>query len=264
MDSCSTTSSTLKKDEQARIKIKNILVKIESGVGNNTIPLLLLESSLDCNISDFYNNKRMTLIGNLSVQMAYYNAKLALWEPVIEPIVTEYKPNGSVVTKRWDMKVTLQQNSNSDLNSAVVSPNFDETDAFVTTELQPPLMVWSLISTESLEITVTKTLVNVLQNLASSFEESMSSIKRDNEAPIIVQNRLGKNIAVHLEHKEFKYFKFGEKPGPPGQCLEVQHDQDIQLGLYRDRRKEMNENSYVSPLQVSTIYFRERNHKGQT
>ena len=113
MDSCSTTSSTLKKDEQARIKIKNILVKIESGVGNNTIPLLLLESSLDCNISDFYNNKRMTLIGNLSVQMAYYNANLALWEPVIEPIVTEYKPNGSVVTKRWDMKVTLQQNSNT-------------------------------------------------------------------------------------------------------------------------------------------------------
>jgi len=55
-----------------------------------------------------------------------------------------------------------------------------------------------------------------------------------------------------LEHKEFKYFKFGEKPGPPGQCLELPHDQEIQLGLYRDRSKDMNESTYVSPLQVST------------
>ena len=119
----------------------------------------------------------------------------------------------------------------------------------------PPLMLLSLTSTESLEITVTKTLVNVLQNLASSFEESMSASRRDNEAPIIVQNSLGKSVAVHLEHKEFKYFKFGEKPGPPKQCLELPHGQEIQLGLYRDRSKDMNESTYVSPLQVSSSTF---------
>ena len=152
------------------------------------------------------------------------------------------------------MNVTLQQNSTSDLNSAFVSPSFDETDAFITPESMPPVMLLSLTSTESLEITVTKTLVNVLQNLASSFEESMSASRRDNEAPIIVQNSLGKSVAVHLEHKEFKYFKFGEKPGPPGQSLELPHQQEIQLGLYRDRSKDMNESTYVSPLQVSTSF----------
>ena len=99
-DFLSTTSSTLKKDELALIKINNILIKIESGIGNNTIPLLLLESSLDCNVRDFWSNKRMTLMGSVNLEMAYYNAKLALWEPVIEPIVTHYKPDGSALTKR--------------------------------------------------------------------------------------------------------------------------------------------------------------------
>ena len=64
------------------------------------------------------------------------------------------------------MNVTLQQNSTSDLNSAFVSPSFDEMDAFITPESMPPVMLLSLTSTESLEITVTKTLVNVLKNLA--------------------------------------------------------------------------------------------------
>ena len=58
------------------------------------------------------------------------------------------------------MNVTLQQNATSDFGSAFVSPSFDETDGFVTPESMPPLMVLSLTSTEPMEITVTKTLVN--------------------------------------------------------------------------------------------------------
>jgi hypothetical protein len=30
----------------------------------------------------------MSVIGSMNLEMAYYNAKLALWEPVIEPIVS--------------------------------------------------------------------------------------------------------------------------------------------------------------------------------
>ena len=107
--------------------------------------------------------------------MAYYNAKLALWEPVIESIPTVYKPDGTVIRKRWDMNLTLQQNASSDLGSALVSPSFDVTDGFVTPELMPPLMVLSLQSTETLEISVTKTLINVLSTLVSSFHEISSS-----------------------------------------------------------------------------------------
>ena len=122
--SSSTLQSHQRQDELAIIKINNFVVKFESGVGNNTIPLLLLESTFSCNVKD-WSSKRMNLIGSLDLEMAYYNSKLALWEPVIEPIITRYNPDGTVLRKRWGMNLTLQQNAKSDLGSAFVSPRYD-------------------------------------------------------------------------------------------------------------------------------------------
>ena len=84
MSTLSSSQTSAQKEEVAIINISNLVVKFESGSGNNTIPLLLMESNFNCNVKDFYNNKRMTIIGNFNVEMAYYNAKLALWEHVIE------------------------------------------------------------------------------------------------------------------------------------------------------------------------------------
>ena len=111
--------STAQNEEVMVINITNLVIKFESGAGNNTIPLLLMESSFNCNVKDFYNNKRMTVIGNFNVEMAYYNAKLALWEHVIETRGLGYRPDGQIIRKRWDMNVTLQQNATSDLGSAI-------------------------------------------------------------------------------------------------------------------------------------------------
>jgi hypothetical protein len=84
MSTLSSSQTSAQKEEVAIINISNLVVKFESGSGNNTIPLLLMESNFNCNVKDFWNNKRMTIIGNFNVEMAYYNAKLALWEHVIE------------------------------------------------------------------------------------------------------------------------------------------------------------------------------------
>ena len=84
MSTLSSSQTSAQKEEVAVINISNLVVKFESGSGNNTIPLLLMESNFNCNVKDFWNNKRMTIIGNFNVEMAYYNAKLALWEHVIE------------------------------------------------------------------------------------------------------------------------------------------------------------------------------------
>lgn len=73
------------KDEQMMLKVNHIVIKIESGVGNNTIPLLLIESNLDIDARN-WSSPRMSVIGSLTLEMAYYNSKMALWEPVIEPI----------------------------------------------------------------------------------------------------------------------------------------------------------------------------------
>ncbi len=75
----------MSEDEQAIININNLVVKIESGVGNNTIPMLLLESSLSCDVRN-WSGSRMSAIGSMDLEVAYYNSKLALWEPVMEPV----------------------------------------------------------------------------------------------------------------------------------------------------------------------------------
>ena len=105
------------------------------------------------------------------------------------------------------MTITLQQNATSDLGSALMSPNLDETDGFVVPEQMPPLMVLSLQSTEVLEITVTKTFLQVVETLQSSFSEITTENKQDMNAPFVVKNDLGKNITVHLESKEFRYYR---------------------------------------------------------
>jgi hypothetical protein len=102
-------------------------------------------------------------------------------------------------------------------------------------------MVLSLQSTEILEITVTKTLIGVLNTLATSFSEITDNNKtREVVAPFVVRNFLGKPVSVYLENKEFKYFKFGEKVSEAGTVLELEHDQEIQLVLFRDRSKVFN------------------------
>ncbi len=54
-------------------------------------------------------------------KVAYYNAKLALWEPVLEPIVS-VQPDGSSIKKRWELIISIQKNADSDYGSAFVSP----------------------------------------------------------------------------------------------------------------------------------------------
>ena len=111
----------------------------------------------------------------------------------------------------------------------------------------PPLMVLSLTSTENLEITVTKTLLNVLNTLVASFSEITASQNKEIMAPIIVKNVLGKSAFVHMEYKDFRYIKYGEKHTDPEARVEVIHGQDVQLSMFRGRSK--GGISYVSPLQ---------------
>jgi vacuolar protein sorting-associated protein 13A/C len=239
------SSGSIVVDEQAIININNLVVRVEAGVGNNTIPLILLESSFNCDVRN-WSSSRMSAIGSMNLELAYYNSTLALWEPVIEP-VCHVKPSGEVHRTRWDMNITLQSNSESDFGSAFVSPSFDDVDGFLCPENLPPLMVLSLQSREVLEVTLTKTFLGVVSTLAQSFQEVNSVTKRDLPvAPFIIQNRTGKPITLLLENKGFKYYMKDDKPGRISQ-LDLDHGNDVHLFLFKDRSAESSE--YVSPLQ---------------
>lgn len=55
-----------------------------------TFVIMVLQMSIDC---------------TMSVIMAYYNSRLALWEPLIEPI--EGSDNGKRVSTPWELKTKV-------------------------------------------------------------------------------------------------------------------------------------------------------------
>ena len=68
-----------------------------------------------------------------------------------------------------------QQNSRNELGSAILSPNFealDENDGFVCPENLPPITEVGIHSTETLQITLTKSFLSVLKTLVESFSPS--------------------------------------------------------------------------------------------
>ena len=71
-------------DQQLMFNINQLIVTVEAGLGNNTIPMILLESKLSGEVRNWAS--RLSVLASTQVEMAYYNSKFALWEPVIEPI----------------------------------------------------------------------------------------------------------------------------------------------------------------------------------
>ena len=258
LDSFSTNSAA-NLDEQAVIKINNLIVVVEAGVGANTMPLLLVESSLNFDVRN-WSGSRLNALGSVNLEVAYYNTRLALWEPVVERVVVKEK--NQFFKKRWDMNVAVQCNSQNDIGSAFLSPSFEETDGFVTPHTLPPLMALSIQSRDVLEITVTKMFVNVLKNLNESFnQEYIISKKRKKDlpiAPFVVKNNIGKSITVILEAKQSQHnYKYFVKGDVPGRCSEVKvdHQSEIHLVLTKERTKSQVESGltdYVSPLREQT------------
>ena len=78
---------------------------------------------------------------------------------------------GRTQYNRWSLDIRYQANSNHDLGSAVLSPNFaaDDVDGFICPENLPPLTEIGIHSTETLQVTITKSFLAVLNTLAESF-----------------------------------------------------------------------------------------------
>ena len=161
-------------DEHLMFKVAQLIVTIESGRGNNTVPLVLLESRVQGDVRNW--SSRLWVGASLEVEAAYYNSKVALWEPIIEPTPKMLR-NGQYVYKRWGLDLNYIINSKNELGSALLSPNYpaDENDGFIVPESLPPLTEMKLSSSQPLQITITRTFLSVLNKLTESF--SMSGLE---------------------------------------------------------------------------------------
>ncbi|EFN74999.1 Vacuolar protein sorting-associated protein 13A [Camponotus floridanus] len=203
--------TTAYKSELAIISAPTILFTLEAGVGNKTLPMLLLHVGFQSNIND-WSTKTMGVDCTMSVIMAYYNSRLALWEPLIEPI--EGSDNGKRVSTPWELKTKVQFNDIllDSRGASAVSPTSDSEPEELPN--QSTKMSIDITSSDNLEITVTKTCLDVLKQLGQSFSSAMEASGKGptkKVAPYMLKNETGLPMILDLEHSLFKIFDDGSR-----------------------------------------------------
>lgn len=103
--------AVLVKNELCVIEMGSLVVKIETGFGSYTIPMLRLASQLQLNIRNW--SSQIAIEGSLKVGMSYYNSTLAMWEPLLEPNEV-VMPNGTTKSTPWTLNLGLNIEDNYD------------------------------------------------------------------------------------------------------------------------------------------------------
>jgi len=191
------------KPELAVILAPTILFTLEAGVGNKTLPMLLLHASFQSNIMD-WSTRSMTIDSTISMVIAYYNSRLALWEPLVEPV--EKFVDDKYVSTPWELKTKIQFHDimvDSKGASAASSPS--DAELYQTSTK----ISVDVTSYENLEITVTKTCLDVLNQLVQAFSSAMDKDRKEpikKMAPFILKNETGLTMILDLEQSIFKVF----------------------------------------------------------
>ncbi len=161
---------------QLILTLENLLVQLEAGVEEKTVPLILLECSLGAEVRDWAG--LMSATASLKLQLASYNELYNVWEPLIEPVEKDgaQQPWELTVTVRCCRfqsqslrpqckRVLFQAQKNSDLD---LSEDEDELKTL------PPKMSVTLIATDMLQLTVTKTCIQMLTTLGDVWNGAVS------------------------------------------------------------------------------------------
>ncbi|KRT85331.1 hypothetical protein AMK59_1583, partial [Oryctes borbonicus] len=210
------------------IRVPAIILTLEAGVGNKTLPMLLVESHFDGKIKNWSTN--MTVDASLTFQMGYYNSVLAVWEPLIEPVeenkdsIIEYKP--------WELRVEVTMN-NVEEDLPVISPVAEGDGEDIV--MPQPRMCIEFSSCSNLEVTLTKTALEVLSTLGNAFAEAVSTDSKREEtmgAPYVLKNESGLSVKVLLEKSTFQVFN-----NPTPKEIVLENGTEVPLDLKPDIEK---------------------------
>ncbi|XP_058466266.1 intermembrane lipid transfer protein Vps13 isoform X2 [Malaya genurostris] len=172
------------KEEKCMVEVPSISLVIETGLGINTIPMLFIETSMQAEISNWSSD--MKISSSLRLSMSYYNQALALWEYVIEPNEVE-QSNGAIEAVPWELTFELEVDRHEDRS-------------------RDPTTKILVGSKDSLEMTVSKTCLDVIQNLGKAFSEAIKRegiVNTEIQAPYTVQNDTGQDIKVNFIGSDF-------------------------------------------------------------
>jgi len=232
-----------KLDEVCLLQIPSLVITLEAGVGTKTLPMLLLETNMQATVRNW--SSKLSVDSTTSLQMSYYNSQLALWEPLIEPI-EKTRPGFPSTHIPWEVYMQLETNDIKKINNA------DIVDGLTEILNAKPKMVINISSKETMEITITKTCLDVLKNLGVAFNNAIfkpESKKVGAFAPYIVQNDLGLSVTVILTEEVFKIY---DPEGQKGQVNEVVLDPGASVNLC------LVEEEYAQSLVGQTSLVREK------
>ncbi|KAM6200995.1 intermembrane lipid transfer protein VPS13C [Rhynchocyon petersi] len=166
-------------EENCAIVVESVQVTLECGLGHRTVPLLLAESKFSGIIKNW--TSLMVATADMTLEVHYYNEIHAAWEPLIERVEKN---------KQWSLRLDIKKNPVQDKS---LMPG----DDFIY--LPDPQMAIHISSSVTMNITISKSCLNVFNNLAKGFSEGTAStfdyFLKD-RAPFTVKNALGVPIKV--------------------------------------------------------------------
>lgn len=137
------------------------------------------------NLKNLFIIWQISIESSLSLGMAFYNSTLAVWEQLIEPNERE-KSNGLTEYQPWELNFNLK----------IEKPVENS-----LTESEPKTKI-AVSSADTLEISVTKAGLDVLQDLGQAFSDAIKPQglnKPDVVAPYIVENDTGFDVIMNLK-----------------------------------------------------------------
>ncbi|CAN7983352.1 unnamed protein product [Ixodes hexagonus] len=176
------------KDEQRSLitRAGHIIVRAYRTINHMTLEAVPLEVCRSRRA--FRTSAPMAVRAFLGSVVFCYNEKLAVWEPLVEPIET---PTGR---KIWEIALRIDKR--------VV----DDEEPITSVDL-PALYSIELLVEDTLEVTITQTSLHVMKHLAEAFSEALVRATYDHrrlDTPYVVKNYLGIVVHIILEGTPFK------------------------------------------------------------
>ncbi|XP_057624264.1 intermembrane lipid transfer protein VPS13C isoform X2 [Chionomys nivalis] len=195
-------------EENCVVAVESVQVTLECGLGHRTMPLLLAESKFSGNIKNW--TSLMAAAADMTLEVHYYNEIHAVWEPLIERVEGKTP---------WSLKLNVKKNPIQD-KSLMPGDDF----------IPESQMAVHISSGATMNITISKSCLNVFSNLAKGFSEGAASsfdYSLKDRAPFTVRNALGVPIKVQ-PNRNLRVMGSPDKSDiynvDTGQHLELEYD----------------------------------------
>ncbi|MFH4981578.1 hypothetical protein AB6A40_008287 [Gnathostoma spinigerum] len=166
--------------EEAVIKLCSLIITLEAGKDDDTKPMILVESSFYGTASDW--TSLLSMDAAMTLQVSYYNETFSVWEPVVEPVEVE---DGLWQPWRLGMKL-LSHGEDEEGEGGFPSPH----------------QTISIQATDMLNVTVTKSFLQLLNRLSDSFAQAAKLISPPKSrtlpgsSPYLILNNTGVSVKV--------------------------------------------------------------------